>query len=161
MRFFMPPVYPAAGAGAKARQPVVAWPRLTRDRGLVMRTKPLAIGLLAAAAVAMALSATAFVYLSAKERRINRATASRITPGMTRLEVEALLGCPPGDYTTRGWEGYSNSHYNEPYWGKSWVSDAGEILVDFDPEGKVRAAAFYDFIFQETRLERLRRAIGF
>src|SRR5262245_29182227 len=39
--------------------------------------------------------------LAPEGRRINRAGFDRIKDGMTRAEVEAILGAPPGDYTAR------------------------------------------------------------
>jgi hypothetical protein len=54
--------------------------------------------------------------------RITRENFDRITPGMSRTEVEAILG-PPGDYRTRLGEWYLT--YEE-----SWNPD----LADYDPK---------------------------
>ena len=66
--------------------------------------------------------------------------ANQISIGMTRTEVEAILRCPPGDYTTGPYDTGPGSS-----WGLVcdwWISDTGEIGVWFDKEGKVRKVIF-------------------
>src|SRR5262245_21163032 len=81
--------------------------------------------------------------------RINRATHQQIEEGMTRQEVEDLLGVPPGNYTT-GRELFSVSDFINSETGARtrppgdlWQSDHGEIRVCFDDDDKVSRSTFY------------------
>jgi hypothetical protein len=64
-----------------------------------------------------------------------RATFEKIKRGMTRTEVDAILGRPPGNYTTGPWD----DDPNNAGWGYSgnytsidrWIDDTGEIIVAF------------------------------
>jgi hypothetical protein len=61
----------------------------------------------------------------------------RVTPGMTRAEVEALLGGPPGDYRTDV-ERFSFSHLSlYMLWSEDWIADEGKVSVWFDAAGCV------------------------
>jgi hypothetical protein len=67
-------------------------------------------------------------------------TVSEISTGMTRNEVEAILGCPPGDYTTGPCDcPPCNSWTFVCDW---WVSDTGMIGVWFDDQGKSKEMVF-------------------
>jgi hypothetical protein len=87
---------------------------------------------------------------------------AKIKPGMTRIEIEGLLGCPPGDYVsrpvehnmvtilnadgtiTKRWEtlnghpGGGGDHYPE------WRGHHGWIGVEFVDNGTVRACALIE-----------------
>ncbi len=93
---------------------------------------------------------------------ISEATVARIQPGMTKAEVERLLGGPPGDYTTRSmvWA-LEISRLVPPGTPASWLSDEGEATVYFDEEGLV-TGAYFDHAFDgpESLLDRLRRWLG-
>jgi hypothetical protein len=79
--------------------------------------------------------------------RVTKESYERIKLGMTRGEVEAILGVPPGDYTggpTRSsrlksemeiahdlsWSGGSPET-----WGEWWKGDAADVMVRFSPSG--------------------------
>lgn len=65
---------------------------------------------------------------------ITKANYERITVGMTLQEVEAVLGCPPGDYT----DGQAlNPHLRDSAPCGQWLGFGGEVGVDFDPAGRV------------------------
>ncbi len=94
---------------------------------------------------------------------IRYANANKIIAGMTRTQVEELLGCPPGDYSTgplehrvldgggkfvrwndfqflgaegRSWDATAPS--DAPgigrFWHCAWRGDRGEIVVRFHPD---------------------------
>lgn len=70
----------------------------------------------------------------------------RIQEGMTRAEVETLLGCPPGDHTTGPVEFDSDDmgiliialDMRQGRWLKEWDGDQGNIMVSFDDEDVVQ-----------------------
>jgi hypothetical protein len=73
--------------------------------------------------------------------------ADLIRVGMTRSEVTALLGGPPGDYAddaiityVRGSVGEDSSGFDR---GTNWWGREGVIQVQFSEEGRVESAAFY------------------
>jgi hypothetical protein len=83
--------------------------------------------------------------------RIDRERFDCIQRGMTRAEVIALLGAPPGDYTFRKDPGafYSNNIVTGAVislgWTRDeWIGDGGRIKVTLDREGKVILASFYE-----------------
>jgi hypothetical protein len=60
---------------------------------------------------------------------------------MTRAEVEAILGGPPGDYRTR--PGFGVEGLLHP--GRVlWFGDDGFIMVIFRPGGGVQETKFFD-----------------
>ena len=66
-----------------------------------------------------------------------------ISDGMTRDEVESILGRPPGDYTTkkemyfRFPPGSANAALYLGWTWEEWISDHGWITLTFDRDGKV------------------------
>ncbi len=78
--------------------------------------------------------------------RVTRENCGRVRQGMTRAEVEALLG-PPGDYRTGpvDWDGGFVPLKLAPItmpWETSdndarWAGDSAYIAVRFDPDGRV------------------------
>jgi hypothetical protein len=72
---------------------------------------------------------------------VNRAAYERIEKEMTRAEVEAILGGPPGDYRTR--PGFDVEGLLHP--GRApWFGDDGFIMVIFRPGGGVQETKFFD-----------------
>jgi hypothetical protein len=66
--------------------------------------------------------------------------AARIQPGMTVEELEAILGCPPGNYATGPLE--IDQPFQEPKqvprWTRiAWTSDVASINVWLDAKGRV------------------------
>src|SRR6516165_3894766 len=55
---------------------------------------------LAAVAVILSVVAAQQTHTPRPPHRINRDSLERLGPGMTLPEVEAILGAPPGDYST-------------------------------------------------------------
>jgi hypothetical protein len=71
-----------------------------------------------------------------RRHRINREGFERITEGMTRQEVEDILGRPPGDYTVRREGPFILLHPPAGVnWSSQehWISDDGWMVVTFDP----------------------------
>jgi hypothetical protein len=81
----------------------------------------------------------------ARSRLIDREHYDRIKLGMSRAEVEAVLGGPPGDFTT---EDVSYKVPDSdlaiftvgPY--EFWAGNDGDIWVAFDEQGDVRRRDF-------------------
>jgi hypothetical protein len=82
--------------------------------------------------------------------RITRENFARLNTGMSRAEVEAILG-PPGDYTTSplGDMGEAIDHDAETgerdapgVDGLVWVADAGIIEINFDRAGQACRTVF-------------------
>jgi outer membrane protein assembly factor BamE (lipoprotein component of BamABCDE complex) len=74
---------------------------------------------------------------------VRRHHLERVEIGMTRAEVEALLGGPPGDYRTNP-ERFSISHHSlaqfrleEAYAKDDWIVDEAMIQVWFDANDRV------------------------
>jgi hypothetical protein len=98
------------------------------------KRKLLALGVLAL------LGAAAFV-LWPRPNRVTRENYDRIRKGMSRAEVEAILG-PPGDYSTVDSEGLGVSDVGFDHSGSqdvtvAWVSDGADVWVFLNPMGKV------------------------
>jgi hypothetical protein len=117
------------------------------------------VALAAAVIVAGALVVHAYRQKLARGRLIDLEHCLRIKKGMRQDEVEAILGGPPGDFTTKVVVFLDfRGHFTEPVGRQeSWCGDKGRILVEFDKHGTVRCAYFEDDMsFRAARVERLR-----
>jgi outer membrane protein assembly factor BamE (lipoprotein component of BamABCDE complex) len=78
-------------------------------------------------------------------RLINQKHCDRIKAGMSQAEVEAILGGPPGDFTT-GPVFYSSTGSCSFGDGRTrqetWSTDDGQIVVDFNERGVVQSTTF-------------------
>ena len=97
---------------------------------------------------------------AAPKHNFDRASFEKINKGMTLAEVEAILGAPAGDYTTRP----TTSDFDVG-WGpgeKEWVSNEGAISAWFDPECRILFASFSPVFLRTdlTWLERLQMWLG-
>jgi hypothetical protein len=119
------------------------------------------------------LTVGAFVLRLPTRPDISQATVDLIQCGMTKGEVEAILGAPPGDYSTGpvwvvgciatfGWECSMCTD-------ETWTSDDGTITVRFRQDGRVATRPLSTepmVIFQEgvsarlSFLDRIRQWIG-
>jgi hypothetical protein len=106
--------------------------------------------LAAAVMVAGALDLHAYRQKVSRGRLIDRVRCYLIKEGMSRAEVEAILGGQPGDFRT---EKVTYGEHLEPVsdWGvggewrvESWAGDRGKITVVFDEQGQVRQRRFGD-----------------
>jgi hypothetical protein len=104
------------------------------------------VALAAAVIVPAALELPAYRQKLARGRLIDPAHCKRIKAGMSRAEVEAILGGPPGDFRTEN-VGFLVS-IPAGDWvvsverSESWVGDEGRIAVVFDEQGRVRGRGF-------------------
>jgi len=95
--------------------------------------------------VLLALVALAFFLARDSKVHFTQRQCNRIQAGMTRQEVEAVLGMPPGNYRTRpftdGQDGAIAGCLFVALQGKQpigfWLGDAGAIVVWFDERGIV------------------------
>src|SRR5205085_2763135 len=105
------------------------------------RRRKLLVALVAAAIVGW-MAFAGWRWLNRRPHRINAYSASQIEMLMTPAEVEAILGVPPGDYTTRGlspdpWalaagRKYVASLRPDQYRCEEWLSDDYCLWVVFD-----------------------------
>jgi hypothetical protein len=94
--------------------------------------------------LAVAAIITAIVlYISGPRRPMtSQADCGRIEVGMTRAQVEHVLGGPPGDYCTRpalppetGWK---YAHWDQ------WYGDGGMVFARFDEDGRLSDKRHFD-----------------
>jgi len=74
---------------------------------------------------------------------LDRARMEQIEEGMTREEVEAVLGVPPGVYTDRQFiffepPSLSCIEDSDDWILYDWICDDGELFVLFDWDGRAR-----------------------
>jgi hypothetical protein len=97
---------------------------------------------LAALAIALLLVGVIFPLLFPRPSKVTRAAYERIEKGMSREEVEAILGGPPGDYTTRPTlPGLTTA---DSILDTGWWGDEGIILLDFNDSGAVTQKHFIE-----------------
>jgi hypothetical protein len=88
--------------------------------------------------------------------------AGRIEVGMTKKQVEYVLGRPEGDYTTGPCFFIpSGSQYSDRHWCH-WLDDHGEIEVKFDDGNKVKKVVHLPVVRlrEETAFERVKRFVS-
>jgi hypothetical protein len=66
--------------------------------------------------------------------RVTRSAFERIEKGMTRVEVEKILGGPPGDYTTQP---YSRIYIQGILPTDEWIGDGIQICLWLSWDGEV------------------------
>jgi hypothetical protein len=98
-----------------------------------------------AAVALLAIAAGSMLWIAIhRSHRISEANCQRIHEGMSRTEVERLLG-KPGNYSTRfivyhdG--GYRSLELEYLYPQESWIGDEASIVVTFDRQGHVSEAS--------------------
>jgi hypothetical protein len=106
-------------------------------------------------ALAAIITAVALYITSPRRPMASQADCDRLQVGMTRAEVEQILGGPPGDYRTRD----SITPYLQLQDGSwdEWQGDGGMILVEFDEGGRVRSKEHFDHwvIRQRSLIDRI------
>ncbi|MCI0742907.1 MAG: outer membrane protein assembly factor BamE [Gemmataceae bacterium] len=99
------------------------------------------------------------LWLTAGPRhRINKESFERIQEGMTEEEVESIIGVPAGDYTTGPVVvRLMLISFMSPQC-KSWKSNVGQIVVDFDSRGLITWKRYMDVTpVEESLWDKLRR----
>jgi hypothetical protein len=123
----------------------------------------LALFLLAVAvAVPFAARRQAVAERLARSRLIDREHCDRIKKGMTQAEVEALLGGPPGDFTTKEliFLGPTSCMLVAGERREYWAGDRGMLEVSFNEADGTVVAAFLEEPLRLPELsliERVRR----
>jgi hypothetical protein len=69
--------------------------------------------------------------------RISTYHMARIQPGMTRAQVESILGGPPGDYRTPPLRLPDDQMLAQLPAGEQWQGDRYSIYITFDAQGRV------------------------
>jgi hypothetical protein len=87
----------------------------------------------------LAIGVFALGWLLQPKPRIDQETLDKTKVGMTRSEVESIIGAPPGNYgvgegTIEFWSGRRPLQHQEH---KVWLGQKHAIRVWFDAEGKV------------------------
>ena len=114
---------------------------------------------LAVAGVCVVLALGLAGWYALRPHPINRANFERIQEGMTCADVEAILGGPPGDYTTPFDLPLARSFGMQRV--TAWFGDEGCVGIKFDDEGRVRMAWFAPSRrSQMSLLQRLRAWLG-
>jgi hypothetical protein len=108
--------------------------------------------------ILLALLALAVVLLVSADGPVGRGSYNRIKEGMSREEVLAIIGLPPGNhstdfYTSVSVERTSESREGEIVW---WVSNTGMIEVGLDDQEKVRWKSFRRLETQNSTRAKLR-----
>jgi hypothetical protein len=97
--------------------------------------------LIALLAVALVLCGASLALVAPRHCSVNRAACDRIKEGMTRAEVEQILGGPPGDYRTRPGPAVPSTFVSAParlfYCHEEWRGDGVALWVNFDDRGRV------------------------
>jgi hypothetical protein len=86
-------------------------------------------------------SAVVAVILWPRGPRLSRAAFERVHEGMTREEVSATLGRPPGVYTRRP---VRNMVGGVNDCRERWAADDAEIIVFFGPDGRAFDVRVFD-----------------
>jgi hypothetical protein len=125
--------------------------------------------LLGAGALALlGLAGVAVVRLAGPSPRINRESYDQIRPGMTRQQVEHIIGAAPGDYRRAGGRAvyFERPELPDPQATtvgleeEVWIGEEAAILVGFDARGLAADKQFATMPHgDETFLDRLRRLL--
>jgi outer membrane protein assembly factor BamE (lipoprotein component of BamABCDE complex) len=96
---------------------------------------------------------------------ITKGNYGRLKEGMTRQEVQDILGCPPGDYngTVRDRE-YAYAFLSHAITLSSpkqefWIGERVAVMAEFDQQGKLFQKGLYEFPGRGI-LTHLRRLLG-
>jgi hypothetical protein len=100
----------------------------------------------------------AALWLGTQPSGIGRFSCLRIRVGMSPEQVEAVLGCPPGDYRSEPRVICESWLHLPGQTRKDWYSDDGHVRVVFDVQRRVVGA--YWLPRQETAIDRLAKWIG-
>lgn len=101
------------------------------------------------------------VWLALPKHRINAESITQIKAGMSKQEVETILGAAPGDYSQgmagvwlcgRGWQAAEQL---------AWLGDEAAVRVYFDAEGRVLGVLQGGVMrSNESLRDKLRRWLG-
>jgi outer membrane protein assembly factor BamE (lipoprotein component of BamABCDE complex) len=118
-----------------------------RKRLLILGDAALAAALIVLAALQLHAYRPNLAQNLARSRLIDPAHCRQINKGMTRAEVEAILGGPPGVYCTE-YVGYGfvvqvgDCGFVDGDTVGTWVGNEGVISVGFDKQGRAKWLVF-------------------
>jgi hypothetical protein len=115
-------------------------------------------GLLLAAATLVGIAAGLW-WSSSREPAFSRQRFERVEVGMSREQVIATVGGPPGRYSDATGPPFG-VHYTDY---EDWWSDEGLLMVQFDEHDKATDVVLFDVMRRPrpTLIERLRQMLGF
>jgi hypothetical protein len=110
------------------------------------------------------------LWLASKGHRICEESVDKIQLGMTPPEVEQILGCPPGDYSSSELlvkfgdyipleivRGITRALSEEMHRIELWAGDSGVVLIHFDKDNRVNAKSFSEVMPSGTFMDKIRR----
>jgi hypothetical protein len=94
--------------------------------------------------VAMVVTLWPGLHLPPRSVSITTDKYERVQIGMTRMQVEAIMGAPPGDYRRPGGL-LGNRKLREPADPnvRTWVGDTLTVMLLFDDQGRVLAKLIF------------------
>jgi hypothetical protein len=111
------------------------------------------------------IAVTVFIYTDRPRPRINRESwdeiRNRIEAGLTLAEVEAIIGTPPGDYSSwtlaPGLRRNVGLNRSDCFAQHLWIGDDSSIHVFVDESGKVQTTHLWEYAEPgDTVIDRLR-----
>ncbi len=94
---------------------------------------------LAIAGVAVLMTVGVLVWSAAPPSGIGRLSCIRVRTGMSQAQVEAVLGCPPGDYRAEPHAICESWLHHLGETRQDWSSDDGQLRIVFAQRRVVRA----------------------
>jgi hypothetical protein len=108
-------------------------------------------------AVAAIITAVVLYISSPRRPMASQEDCGRIKIGMTRAEVEHVLGGPPGDYRTGPSVPPPLPYGNRYMSWDEWQGDGGFVFIQFDDDGRVFDKAHFDLMpRQPSLIDRIR-----
>jgi len=128
----------------------------------MIRRRPLLLFLLFAALLVAAFG----VWIVLPHPGVTRANIARIEEGMTRHEVESLLGGKPAEHPApqANCIGFPVPYPAKIIVGEYWWGGDVAVIVRFDNTGRVSMSQMLDIVYTkqtDTFLDRIRRWLGF
>jgi hypothetical protein len=87
--------------------------------------------------------------LATRGSPVTQSAFQRIEEGMTRAEVEAILGGPPGDYCTRPPAPVVYSYVT----GERWQGDDVDVWIEFVPDAAGEQVVYSKICFEAWPLK--------
>jgi hypothetical protein len=122
-----------------------------------LRTRRLLLG---AGAVVLLALAGLLAWVACPRAGVTRANYERIREGMTRRQVEALLGGPADDLAERGQDlPLLLGPDEDALIGDLWAGEEATIIVAFGSDGRVARKQLVRALPEESLRDRLRRLL--
>ena len=130
-----------------------------------MSRRKLLIGFAVLAAVVAATVTMPALYRRIDPPNVSRERHARLKEGMSREEFEAIIGLPPGNWTTVPWRFKNGSGVVYSYCGTVWRGDEGAIEADFDERSRRCTSLLYwrdadEYSEKSSLVQRLRNRLG-